>query len=675
MRALVRLALAALVVAAPAAAQRPAPDKPASDGPDSEWPAPEPIADVLRDADGDRVPDRVGQAVTVAGWASVDRGAFGPSASDLYVQDGRGGVAVAGGAVAGRRVRAGEPVVVSGSLAFRDGMAVVVPGAVWIGTGPARMPEPVPYDAARAEALEGRLVRVEGTVVGQSQVAVGRALLVSLDDLTLVVAFAFEGQPEPVAFEGLGAGDRVRVTGVAGQFDRAAPYTESYQVYPRRPADVERAGIPASAYRWAALGAGALFLLAFGASVALRAQVRCRVEALRASETRYRTLVDRASDAVFVHDLDGGDADLNQAARALLGLADGDPAPPPLDAVAEADWPRARDHVRRLRRVGNARTDLRVAPPGGAERLLEIESQVIEVGGARRVLSLGRDVGARRAYERGLVEAREAAEEMARVKSAFLANMSHEIRTPLTAVIGFAEVLRDEVDPDARGLVEAIETGGRRLLGTLNSVLDLARLDGAREALRPARVDVAAHVEQSAALLRSLADDRGLRLDVVGGDRPLWAVLDAGALDRIVTHLVGNALKFTERGGVTVGAERDGDAVRVYVADTGIGIAAEFRPALFEEFRQQSEGDARSHEGTGLGLAITQRLVALMGGTIAVESACGRGTTFTVTLPVDDADGEAAPGGAAWVATDPGRGGGRAAARERPAPPTQPASS
>ena len=599
-------------------------------------PRPEPIAHVLADADGDRVPDRVGQTVTVAGWASVDRGVFGSSPADFYVQDERGGVEVSGGVLAdGRRVRAGEPVVVTGTLGFRNGVATVEPRAVRRGAGRPRVPAPVAYDAAMTEALEGRLVEAEGVVVGQSQVAAGRALMVSLDDLALVVVFAFEGQPDPVSFEGLGAGDRVRVTGVAGQFDRAAPYAESYQIYPRGPDDVARAGIPASAYRWVALGAGLLFLLAAGASVALRGQVRRRVAALRASETRYHTLVDRASDAVFVHDLHGRDAELNLAARALLGLAEGEAAPPLIDAVAEGDRPLAVEHTRRLLAVGNARADVHIVQPDGTTRLYEVESQVIDVDGTERVLSLGRDVEARRAHERGLIEAREAAEETARVKSAFLANMSHEIRTPLTAVIGFADLLLDEVDGDARGLVEAIEAGGRRLLSTLNSVLDLARLDARTEALRPVPLDVVRHVEEGAALLRPAAEERGLRLDVVAPDRPVPATLDAGALDRVVTNLVGNAVKFTEEGGVAVevGVDPGDGAVVLRVVDTGIGIAEEFLPDLFTEFRQESEGDARSHEGTGLGLAITERLVGLMGGTISVESQWGAGTAFTVTLP------------------------------------------
>ncbi len=593
------------------------------------------LAAVRVDADGDRVPDRVGQTVTVAGRASVDRGTFGSATSGLYLQGATGGIELRDGVLTSApTVRAGDSLRVTGTVRFRHGTTYLEPtGLRRIDAAP-RVPAPVPYVAADAEALEGQLVEAEGVVVGQSQVSAGRALLISLDDLSLVAVFAFDGQPEPLSFEDLEPGDHVHVTGVVGQYDRAAPYVDSYQIYPRRPADLWTAGISASVYRWAALGAGASFLLALGLAAALRLQVRRRVAALQASESRYRTLVDRASDAVFVHDLDGRNVEVNSSARALLGLPEGAPIPSMFDIVARRDGAQARQHAARVAATGNSRVDLHVVTPCGREQLLEFESQAISLNGTTRVLSLGRDVGTRRSYERGLIAAREEAEEAARVKSAFLASMSHEIRTPLTAVIGFAELLMEEVDPEDRGLVEAIEAGGQRLLATLNSVLDIARLDAEREPLHPMPVEVIEHVEREVALLRPLADRRGLQLGVeVGGAERLPAVLDPDAVGRILTNLVGNAIKFTEEGGVTVELDGDADVLVLRVIDTGIGIADDFLPDLFTEFRQQSEGDARSHEGTGLGLAITQRLVDMMGGTIAVDSQWGVGTAFTVTLP------------------------------------------
>ncbi|MEM6328251.1 MAG: HAMP domain-containing sensor histidine kinase, partial [Bacteroidota bacterium] len=260
---------------------------------------------------------------------------------------------------------------------------------------------------------------------------------------------------------------------------------------------------------------------------------------------------------------------------------------------------------------------------------------------AHHVLSVARDVQDRRAYEDELITARRQAEEAARLKSAFLANMSHEIRTPLTAVIGYAEILRDEVAREHRELATIIERGGTRLLDTLNSVLDLARLDSGTEALHPRPLDASDRVHQSVALLRPLAESKRLILDDTGVAATASVLLDASALDRVTTNLVSNAIKFTEAGTVSVSLRADGPEIVLQVADTGIGIDAAFLPELFSEFRQESEGDARRHEGSGLGLAITQRLVSLMGGTISVDSAKGEGTVFTVTLP------RIAPGAAA----------------------------
>jgi signal transduction histidine kinase len=627
-----RLALLALLgAAAPLAAPLAAPAGP-----------PVPIAEALVDVDGDHVPDRLGQTVTVAGRAPAAAGTFGPSRDVVYIQDVTGGVEVRG---VPEGVEAGDHVVVTGVLQFQNGTASVVARALHRTGGDRRRPPPVPYASEAPETVEGRLVEVEGIVVGRSEVTAGRALMLSLDDLSSVVAFAFRGRPEPVSFEGLQPGDRVRVVGVVGQYDRVAPYTESYQVYPLGPESVEVVGVPAAAYRWGAFAALGLFVLAAGLAGAFRVQVRRRVAALRAQEGQYQTLVERASDAVFVHDLDGAVSDLNREARRALGLGPRDPAPALPDLVLPADRGAARAHLAELRRAGNARSDLRLGGPRG-ERLYEFESQVLEIEGADRVLSLARNVEARRAYEEGLVEAREQAEAMAQAKSAFLASMSHEIRTPLTAILGFAELLGEEVDAEHRDLTEAIENGGRRLLTTLNSVLDLAALDAGREALRPEPLDVVATVGETVGLLRALAEGRGLALRVEA-DGPVPATLDVGALDRVVTNLVGNAVKFTEAGGVTVEVRADAADVVLRVVDTGVGIPEAFLPDLFAEFRQASEGHGRSHEGSGLGLALTQRLVALMGGTIGVESAVGVGTAFTVTLPRAPASGD----GAAWPAT------------------------
>ena len=236
---------------------------------------------------------------------------------------------------------------------------------------------------------------------------------------------------------------------------------------------------------------------------------------------------------------------------------------------------------------------------------------------------------ARIAAERARVEA----EEMARLKTAFLANMSHEIRTPLTAIIGFAQVLGEEVSLAQRDLVIPIEQSGKRLLATLNSVLDLARLksDGIQVHLEP--VDVAEEAHDLAMLLQPMAQERGLALTVHAPVRGVVALADRSALHRVLTNLLSNAIKFTDAGRVMLSVDANHTHTRIRGRDTGRGIGAEFLPRLFEEFHQESTGTTRSHEGSGLGLAITRGLVDLMSGTIAVESVVDEGTLFTVLLP------------------------------------------
>ena len=633
------LALGLLCLAAPVAAQADA--TPEAARAYASAPPLGSIAHALGDSDGDRVPDRAGTEVTVSGRATITDGALGIRRATSLV-DGTGAVWLRG--LSGPRVNAGDSLVVRGKLTFESGLSIIEePEIRRVAAGPAPSPVSKAVDSGDLEEWEGRFVTVEGAVASVNRVGSGgRAMTLALDDRSVVTVFIFGGHPESFDLTSYAAGDRLRVSGLAGQFDRSPPYDASYQVYPLTPSDIVRGGIPSVAYRWGALLALALMAIASLWGASLRAQVHKHTAALRRSEAHYRALVSSASDAVFVHRLDGTGVEVNPAARRAFGLAPEAPPPSLLEVIAPEHRDRAEAHLVVVGADGNARCDLAVRPlargrrksdAAGHSRTFEFESQRVEVDGETRVLSLARDVAARRAYEAELEAARCEAEEMARLKSAFLASMSHEIRTPLTAVIGYADILAEEVPPEQRELVEIIERGGRRLLDTLNSVLDLARLDSGAATLAPRPMDLADHVRRSVDLVRSLADAKGLALDFECDPEPVPAAADANALDRIVTNLVGNAIKFTERGGVTVRLRTDGPEAVIEVEDTGIGIDARFLPDLFSEFRQESEGTARSHEGSGLGLAITQRLAVAMGGSVSVTSEKGVGSTFTVRFP------------------------------------------
>jgi CheY-like chemotaxis protein len=248
----------------------------------------------------------------------------------------------------------------------------------------------------------------------------------------------------------------------------------------------------------------------------------------------------------------------------------------------------------------------------------------------------------RKRAEAVLVRSKEQAEEVARLKSAFLANMSHEIRTPLTGILGFTSVLAEEVtDPQQQEFIALIEKSGRRLMDTLNSVLELARLEAGRVELTSESVLLADAALEAVHLMAPMASEKGLRLEAEVLAPAAEAQLDRAALDRVLTNLVGNAIKFTQSGTVTIEVDADEHAVFLRVRDTGVGIDTSFFPRLFYDFEQESTGIGRSHEGSGLGLAISRQLVERMRGSIAVDSSKGEGTTFSVTFPRTDTDPDA----------------------------------
>jgi PAS domain S-box-containing protein len=237
--------------------------------------------------------------------------------------------------------------------------------------------------------------------------------------------------------------------------------------------------------------------------------------------------------------------------------------------------------------------------------------------------------------------ARDEARKAARLKAAFLANMSHEIRTPLTSIIGFAEVLGNEIeDLDAVGAeslgqkVQLIREGGNRLLDTLEGVLNLSKLEAGQMELDSHPVDLAAQARRTAEELRPKADDKAIDLQVQAADPLPRVQADEGGVQIVIQNLLSNAIKYTEEGGkVWIRACADDEAVVLEVEDTGIGMEPGRAEELFEPFRQASEGMSREYEGSGVGLAVTRRAVTEMGGCVEVETEKGEGSRFIVRLP------------------------------------------
>ncbi len=282
----------------------------------------------------------------------------------------------------------------------------------------------------------------------------------------------------------------------------------------------------------------------------------------------------------------------------------------------------------------------------GAPVFIEADCAVLanpQNGAPEGVVIAARDVTERVELEQLLVRARRHAEDAARDKSDFLANMSHEIRTPMNGVLGFAELmLQGDLEADQRRFAELIVHSGRAMMMLLNDVLDLSKIESGQFAINRAPVDLAACLGECVAHHRPAAEGKGLALtmsreacpgDRAQGDGDLWVLTDGLRLRQILLNLIGNAVKFTEVGGVRVICRVAGDELCVSVEDSGIGIGPAQLAAIFDPFTQGQSDTARRFGGTGLGLSISRQLAALLGGRIEVESVAGKGSRFTLVLP------------------------------------------
>ena len=616
-----------------------------------DWSAPvQPLSSLRTGVDSYGRAQSVGDTVLVGGRVTVGTGMLRADVNEVYIQDGTGGLRLM--LPAGTRpVLAGDSVLAHGIVSQHLGtLELAAPSALKV---EAERREILPIRLAEnnpdLEAVEGQLVEVRGHVTQSDSTAGGR-LLVLISGATATQVYAYRFRASPVTFGDIEVGDYVSVRGIAAQHDLAEPFTNSYVVFPRSSADVRQIGISPSTYRTGALVVAALLLAALLWATLLRRVVRSRTAALAESETRYAHLFDAAADPVLVLNGEGHVTDANETGRRAFGLSDGLTHRAPFDLRQLAADPEEFDiHLDDARREGSASGVLDLRQPDGRMVPFETATRTLETRFGTAFVSIARDVEERRAYEHGLLramqaaedarqvadQAREEAEEAAKLKTSILSNMSHEIRTPLTAILGFADVLREEVHEDLYEFADSIKSGGVRLLTTLNDILDLSRLDADNSRLSPERLDAVAAARASIALLAPLAQRAGIRLRVGASAPSIPVEMSRPAFDRVLTNLVGNAIKFTPSGEVRVGLWTRADRLLLQVRDTGVGIGDAFLADLFEPFKQESNHEhARDFEGTGLGLAITHRLVQRMGGEIRVQSQKGVGTTFEVELPL-----------------------------------------
>ena len=289
---------------------------------------------------------------------------------------------------------------------------------------------------------------------------------------------------------------------------------------------------------------------------------------------------------------------------------------------------------------GEYETEFRIIRPDGAIRWLAAAGTAVRnrAGSVTRIYGVNWDVTTQHEFEQSLKEARQQAEAANESKSAFLANMSHEIRTPMTAIMGYADLVAKRVtDAETQEYMSTIRRNGDFLLNIINDILDLSKIEAGKFAISKQRFAPAKIVEDVKSIMDVRARENKLELTVdYRGKIPAEIESDAKRLKQILINLVGNAIKFTKKGGVRIIVRYQPSKLRFDIADSGIGMSKQQRTRLFQPFSQGDEGVAREFGGTGLGLAISQRLANMLGGEISVESEVDLGSTFSVTISCGD---------------------------------------
>ncbi|MEA3208740.1 MAG: two-component system, sensor histidine kinase and response regulator [Chthoniobacter sp.] len=373
------------------------------------------------------------------------------------------------------------------------------------------------------------------------------------------------------------------------------------------------------------------------------------IEGLRAAELRFRTLADQLPAVTYIAEPGehGRWHHVSPRIEEWLGVsAEALKANP--QAFFQALHPEDRGlELREERSSATTRqsffAEYRLIGPDGAIRWCRDLATPLEQEGSDSPIFQGVifDITESKQLEAELRTARDNAETANRAKSRFLANMSHEIRTPMNGVIGMTSLLLDTaLDTEQRDHAEIIRTSAESLLTVINDILDFSKVEAGKIELEALDYDLQEVIEGTLELLADAAQAKGLELvGGIGPAVPRHLYGDAGRLRQVLTNLIGNAIKFTARGEVSVRVAQEPGAgletvLRFEVTDTGIGIGAEAQEHLFEAFSQADASTTRKYGGTGLGLAISRQLVQMMGGSIAVESSPGRGSRFTVSLPV-----------------------------------------
>lgn len=591
--------------------------------------APTSVADALRFSSR----SAPGQRIRVQGVVTAQR----PGGA-LFIQDSSGSLAVL--TAQDTPVLPGDLVDVLGFRTPGD-YKLVLADALFqkVGHRPAPQPRPITSGEALNGDLHAVLVRMDARLLSHSRHAGQETFALQSGGISFTASLDGTGS----ALAPLRAGSMVRVTGICLMEADEARVPRGFRLMLRSPADVLVLSTPS----WWTLGrmitlAGLLAVVALAAMLWVRS-LRIRVERQTAM---IRKTLECTADGILVADTTGRILSFNHKYISMWRI--------PESLARLLDFRRVLDYVchqttdprgyrARVHEIYNGpdvATDDVIEFADG--RVFERHSEPLRINAKKAIRVWGfRDRTTHVRAEAELRKAKQWAEEANRAKSEFLANMSHEIRTPMNGVMGMVDlVLETELTTEQRDCLQMAQFSAKALLALINDILDFSKIEAGKLQLESIPFEVRPAIAQAARLLAAGAERKGVELICdVRPEVPDTLIGDPTRLRQIILNLLGNAVKFTDRGEIAirvgVGLWDSGQhTLEIKIRDTGIGIPEEQRGLIFDAFSQVDSSTTRNYGGTGLGLAITSRLAAAMGGNVSVESKVGSGSTFQVVLPL-----------------------------------------
>ncbi len=370
-------------------------------------------------------------------------------------------------------------------------------------------------------------------------------------------------------------------------------------------------------------------------------------EELSSSARQLQKIIDKAPFAVTIWDESYAIIDCNEEALNLFGVGGKDVYARQYLSFMPELQPDGRKSAEEffIRATANAygrrsTFEWLYRSAGGEDLPCEVTLEWVRIGKSLRMASYVKDLREQKAFLNALEKAKDAAEAASAAKSNFLANMSHEIRTPMNAIIGLCELLLlEDLGPAQRRFADDIKTSSATLLALINDILDISKVEAGRLELSPVSFNLRALLGNMTSMFTFSAQKKGIGFWLeIAENVPLYAFADDIRLTQALINVLGNSVKFTEKGGVKFSASFDGEFLIFDVEDTGIGIKSEDLPFLFDEFHQVNAQKNRKIGGTGLGLAITRRLCLLMGGSVTAKSEYGKGSAFRIRVPYAPGD-------------------------------------